>query len=619
MIVVCLAVVVAFSAVGAQGAALPGSLVGWWKLDEGTGTTALDSTGNKHDGTLMKVPAWTTGKIGGALEFNGSDNFVRIPDDPALTFAVSKSYTLAAWAYVPQVTTGWHGIVCKGRQSGGGASYYGIWIGDNGGVPTWYYGTWPTWGTPVAGPGWYHLVVTQDAEANTKMLYLNGELDSKAAAQAGDAAGALLFGSDQEPGDSFAGKIDDVQLYNRAVTAAQVLDLMKGVMPDWSRAQKPNPADGAVGVNMPLLQWAPGDKALFRNVYLGTSPDLTEADLKAPRQPLAMYYFTQGLQPGATYYWRVDEIEADGVTVHPGHVWSFVAQALTAYYPAPVDKANDVPPAAALTWMAPAGTTQHHLYFGGSLDAVTQAAAAADKGLLTEATFAPTGLESLTTYYWRVDEVVAGGAVKAGPVWSFTTTLPVDDFEGYTDDLEAKTTVFDTWIDGLTNGLSGSTVGYASAPFAEQKIVHGGKQSMPLDYNNVAAPFYSEAERQFAPTEDWTAGGVETLVLYVRGKAGNDPAPLYMRLEDASTHTATVVHPDPAVVTAGQWTQWRIPLVGQPPSAVNESPSPPGAGGLQGVNLARVKKLCIGVGDQANPKAGGQGLLYLDDISLAKP
>jgi len=575
------------------------SLVGWWKLDDGTGTTALDSSGNKHDGTLMKNPVWTTGMVGGALEFNGTDNFVRIPDDPALTFAVSKSYTLAAWVYVSQVTAGWHGIVCKGRQSGGGAMYYGIWIGDNGGVPTWYYGTWPTWGSPVAAPGWYYIVVTQDAGANTKMLYLNGEFDSKTSAQAGDAAGALLFGSDQEPGDSFAGKVDEVRLYNRAVTAQQVLDLMKGVAPDWSQAQKPSPADGAVGTNMPLFQWTAGDKAVFHNVYVGTSPTLTEADLKGARQPLTMFYYMQGLQPGVTYYWRVDEVEADGATIHTGNVWSFVTQALTAYYPTPVDKANDVPPAGTLTWMSPAGTTQHHLYLGDSLDAVTQAAAAADRGLLTEATFAPTDLEGLKTYYWRVDEVLAGGTVKTGPVWSFSTTLPVDDFESYTDDEGSR--IYETWIDGWTNS-TGSTVGYTNAPFAEQKIVHGGKQSMPLDYNNVATPFYSEAEREFAPTQDWTAAGADTLILYVRGKTANAQVPLYVRLEDAAKHAATIIHPDAAIVTAAKWTQWRIPL-----------------SGFTGVNLAKVKKLSLGVGDKANPKTDGAGLICIDDISLAKP
>jgi hypothetical protein len=598
LLIVGAAVVIGFSAIGAQAAGLPSSLVGWWKLDEGTGATALDSTGNKHDGTLIQNPIWTSGKIGGALEFNGTSNFVRIPDDPALTFKLLQSYTLAAWVYVPQVTAGWHGIVCKGRQSGGGAMYYGIWIGDNGGVPTWYYGTWPTWASVVAGPGWYHIVVTQDAEANTKSFYLNGEFDSKTTAQAGDAAGALLFGSDQEPGDSFAGKVDDVQLYSRAVTAQQVADLMNGIMPDWSKAQKPNPADGAVGVNMPLLQWTKGDGALLHDVYVGTSPDLTAADLKGPRQPLAMFYYTQGLQPGVTYYWRVDEIDAAGKAV-TGATWSFVTQALTAYYPAPVDKANDVPPTGTLVWMSPAGTTQHHLYLGDGLDAVTQGAAGVDKGVLTEATFALAGLESLKTYYWRVDETVSGGGVKTGPVWSFTTTLPIDDFESYTDDEGNR--IYEAWIDGWTNS-TGSTVGYSKAPFAEQKIVHGGKQSMPLDYNNVATPFYSEAEREFAPTEDWTAGGVDTLILYVRGRAGNSQAPLYVTLEDASKHTATVVHSDAAIVTAAQWTPWRISLTG-----------------FTGVNLAKVKKLSLGVGDKANPKAGGTGLLYVDDISLAKP
>jgi hypothetical protein len=132
------------------------------------------------------------------------------------------------------------------------------------------------------------------------------------------------------------------------------------------------------------------------------------------RQPLTLYYHAPGLQPGTIYYWRVDEVEQDGVTVHTGDVWQFMTQAVTAYYPTPADKANDASLAPVLSWLPGVGATDHHLYFGGDLDAVTHAAAGADKGLLTKTTFAPTVLEGLTTYYWRVDEVVAGGAVKAG-------------------------------------------------------------------------------------------------------------------------------------------------------------------------------------------------------------
>jgi hypothetical protein len=86
-------------------------------------------------------------------------------------------------------------------------------------------------------------------------------------------------------------------------------------------------------------------------------------------------------------------------------------------------------------------------------------------------------------YYWRIDEVNEAEAIStwAGPVWSFSTQefVVVDDFEGYNDDVEAGTAIFDTWLDGWTNG-TGSTVGYMNAPFAEQAVVHSGKQSMPL-------------------------------------------------------------------------------------------------------------------------------------------
>jgi hypothetical protein len=240
---------------------------------------------------------------------------------------------------------------------------------------------------------------------------------------------------------------------------------------------------------------------------------------------------------------------------------------------------------------------KHHVYFGANLEAVTQGAAEADKGELAETAFAPGALEPLATYYWRVDEVLSTGA-KTGVVWSFTTTLAVDDFESYTDDEGSR--IYETWIDGWTNG-TGSIVGYAQAPFAEQKIVHWGKQSMPLDFNNVKSPFYSEAERQFAPTQDWTAGGVGTLLLYIRGRSSNGSTPVYVRVEDAAQKTATVVHPDPAFAATTKWTAWRIPLTD-----------------FTGVDLAKVKKLCLGLGDKADPTAGRAGRIYIDEIQLMK-
>ena len=278
-------------------------------------------------------------------------------------------------------------------------------------------------------------------------------------------------------------------------------------------AKNPSPADGAIGVAAPLMTWEAGPSALWHDVYFGTDPNPPLVG----RQMFALYYHLAGLEPGKTYYWKVDEIEADGVTMYKGPTWSFVAQAVTAYYPSPTDEAGSVSPNLTLTWQPGLNATKHQLYLSDSLADVTAGAAEADKGTLTETTYTPTDLQGATTYYWRVDEIAADGSRKAGPVWSFTTFILVDDFESYTDDLEAQSTIFDTWVDGFTDGLSGSTVGNFQAPFAERTIVHGGLQSMPMDYDNTKAPFLSEATQEFAPLQDWTVNGVTDLSLWARG------------------------------------------------------------------------------------------------------
>jgi hypothetical protein len=213
------------------------------------------------------------------------------------------------------------------------------------------------------------------------------------------------------------GSLDDVMFYSRALTAAEI----KALVPPKVKAMKPNPPDKAISVTMPLLQWAKGDTAVFHNVYLGTSPDLTEANLVGKNQPFAMYFHIPGFQPGTTYYWRVDEIEGDMVTVHKGDLWSFSTEPLTAYAPQPADGASNLMPAPALSWLTGKGAIKHRVYFSSALAEVESGAAAANKGDLTDKTFKPGVLRSSTTYYWRVDELKADGSAEKGPVWSFTT------------------------------------------------------------------------------------------------------------------------------------------------------------------------------------------------------
>jgi len=179
-----------------------------------------------------------------------------------------------------------------------------------------------------------------------------------------------------------------------------------------------------------------------------------------------------------------------------------------------VDGAGGISPAVTLVWLPGKDAAKHHLYLSDNADTVRQGAADADKGTITETTFTPEGLLGATTYYWRVDEVLLSGTVQAGPVWSFTTFLPVDDFESYTDDEGSR--IYETWVDGWTNG-TGSTAGNTSAPFAERTIIHSGKQALPLDYNNTKTPFYSEAECIFSPLQNWTVNEVTDLNIWFRG------------------------------------------------------------------------------------------------------
>ncbi len=183
--------------------------------------------------------------------------------------------------------------------------------------------------------------------------------------------------------------------------------------------------------------------------------------------------------------------------------------------PEPADGATGMDVDSTMSWRSGREAASHEVYLGTAPDALTLA------GTADSASFAP-ALEFGNTYYWQIAEVNDAEAISAwaGDVWSFSTEeyALIDGFESYNDDVDAMTTIFDTWIDGWVND-NGSTVGYFNAPFAEKSITHSGGQSMPLAYDNTSSPFYSEAERTFDSPQNWSGNGADSLVLYVRGNA----------------------------------------------------------------------------------------------------
>jgi len=583
-----------------------GDLLHHWRLDEDTTATdvASDSAGGL-DGTIQG-PTSVEGNVDMAFSFDGSDDTVEIQE-----FTPPSQGTIALWI---------HPALAKNKERflGAGGDYE-LWLRGNGELKNELFdGGSATLGT---GPGaveadeWYHLAATYDSATTAVEIYLNGELNVAGTAEepSTPTGTTLLFGHrpSASAGECYGGLLDDIQVYDEVLAADQIQGLYEypgsTLGEPTLTAGRPDPANGAYDVVVPLLQWRPGMTAVLHDVYVGTDPDLGPEDLVQGRIPMALCFYGPGVTPGTTYYWRVDEIEADMTTVHVGEVWSFLAQPLTAYMPEPADGACNAPsdPNMTLNWLAGLNASEHHVYFGDSFDDVNAGVAGTDEGTTTERSFAPGQLEPLSTYYWRVDEIDALANVEIGAVWSFTTYRLVDDFESYDDDMEFGTTVFDAWVDGLTNG-TGSYVGYEvsdNGTFGETQIVFRGGQSMPMEYSNVESPHYSEARHEFATDQDWTVDQIDTLIVHVRGQSSNEAAPLYVGLTDSSNRTGFVTHPDPEAAKSVQWIEWEIPL-----SQFADA----------GVDLSGVKSMVIGLGERNASTPGGVGRIYVDEIWLTR-
>jgi len=908
------------------------SVLGWTSIASAdlAARWTFNNNGNDQVGalnwTLNGGASYSTDRKEGShsLQLDGVDDYAALPGSGLMsdTFTVK---TVLLW-FKPNSTVGTQVIYEEGGASNGLA----IRIKD--GVLEAVTKTNPDafrLSTPLAGTGWSHVAASFDN--GSFRLYLNGALVGSTATtftQVASHTNASAIGgrngsdtfNDSSGTGYFGGLIDDVQVYNEALSETKILEITTVGPVELLKARRPSPENGGVGVSSPLFQWTAGDEAKWHNLYLGASPELGAENLVGIRLINSTYYHVPGLTPGVAYWWRVDEIKLDG-TVTVGDVWSFTFASTKAWSPAPSDGEPYADQSPTLTWEPGLSGSFHDVYFGADRNAVTEGAADAFKGNQGNTSYTPGVLPASTTYYWRVDEIDAAGNKEIGDVWSFTTLPPisivdpnlvgwwtfdeeagtravdwsghghhaefngagsptrtagydggalafagaasdeylatsysgiagtdarsvtawiktatfgeiiswglnaagqkwilrvqesngivgairvevnggyqvgytdvrddewhhvaavlasgsapdavdvklyvdgseetssasqdepvntagtgvvrigespwhnrpftgliddvrlynkvlnadelgtilridpalawepqpasgalvdvrdaselnwsagysaakhdvyfgrdedavtsadtgsavyhgrragtnfaldelvefgggsyywrideveadgvtinrglvwtltvpdylaVDDFESYNDD---DNRIYSAWIDGYTNG-TGAWVGYSTSPFAEHAIIHSGTQSLPLDYNNVNSPYYSETTREFGSVQNWTTEDVTNLVLFVRGSAGNTADSLYIGIQDSAGKLATVTYPDSAIVEATAWTEWRIPL-----------------SSLAGVNLAKVDAVHIGVGNRTSPTAGGVGILYIDDIRLTK-
>ncbi|MHC4656989.1 MAG: right-handed parallel beta-helix repeat-containing protein [Planctomycetota bacterium] len=251
-------------------------------------------------------------------------------------------------------------------------------------------------------------------------------------------------------------------------------------------ASGPDPADGAIYEDTWVsLSWRPGDHAVSHDVYFGENFDDVNNGAESTfqgNQPsnyilagLPEWPYPGGLVPGTTYYWRVDEVESDGVTKHKGEVWSFFVPSGKAHSPYPADGAESIDTDMTLTWAAGLGATLHTVYFGDDPEAVANAVEGTPQML---SRYYPGALEFDKTYYWRVDEF-DGAVTHKGDVWSFTT-MPADAFWAAA-----------YYVDEGNHVANDGNPGTEARPF---KTIGGGVQSLqPGDTLLIKAGTYREA------------------------------------------------------------------------------------------------------------------------------
>jgi len=209
--------------------------------------------------------------------------------------------------------------------------------------------------------------------------------------------------------------------------------LVTGSGEPWPYAYGPSPEDGALNTEIwATLSWKPGALAASHDIYIGDNfDDVNEAtrDSNLFRfnqgvgplfyvAGITGYAYPDGLVPGTTYYWRIDEVnDAEPNSPWKGEIWSFLIPPSTAYSPDPVEGAELVDLNVVLSWTLGNGARLHYIVFGEDFDEVSSAAEGVQCG---PANYAPGPLELAKTYYWRVDEY-DGDVTHKGDVWSFTT------------------------------------------------------------------------------------------------------------------------------------------------------------------------------------------------------
>jgi hypothetical protein len=200
-------------------------LKGSWHFDEGSGTTAYDNSGNGNNGTLYNSPAWVDGKFGKALSFDGSNDYVTTP----IVSNILTDFTMEAWVKAPSVPGDRRIVMGSGWNYNDW--YIGVNLSSNTGAPARKWLFWVAGNSQIAylaapdeivAGAWYYLVATY--EGTTGKFYINGNYIGSFTFTRKTDTNPFQIGRSYN-GEYFNGLVDEVRIYNRALTSEEVSDL----------------------------------------------------------------------------------------------------------------------------------------------------------------------------------------------------------------------------------------------------------------------------------------------------------------------------------------------------------------------------------------------------------
>ena len=295
------------------------NLVGWWRLNEGSGTTTIDSSGHNLHGELVNDPVWITGIQGSGLELTGGGHVAVEGYEGILG---TQSRTSTAWINVTKTSAS---IITWG-PSGSGTKW--VMRTHNGpAVLRLECGRGNTWGTDDLVDGeWHHVAVVLIDDGSPDVseleLYVDGERDPTAPGGTPNqmntsSGGEFRIAFDlNNTGRTFDGLMDDVRIYDRALSADEIRALMDDPGGTVTQALAPDPANGAIIESTWYnLKWVAGDLAASHQIYISENFDEVDegtVEAIAAEASFAVVGFSEpypaGLNAGSTYYWRVDEV-----------------------------------------------------------------------------------------------------------------------------------------------------------------------------------------------------------------------------------------------------------------------------------------------------------------------